>query len=264
MGIMEKKYYEVVDPFFHFRIVGRAESNTYIGRSMALTKVHESRNAKPGSQIHALFGSLFLVEDGEARQVSFRIRKPILEKEYFRFPDTHYLDTMVKNGSLKAINAPEDKIDYRAPKADKEYPRLTSGVLTVEHSSEFEMLKRGFPNVLEVVAANDGWESFIWDMEVERTVGLIVSDGSRRLLTLSFDTVDRKAVMNFNQDFSEVTGCVRHVAASVKDAVAECTGDRLIFDGRILTSLSVLQTVLAENLEEYADRCAGLQSGPAV
>lgn len=60
-------YYCVTEPFACSIVIGCAETQTYIGRSMVLQKVYRRINAQPGDEVHHLYGGLFLVCLAEQR-----------------------------------------------------------------------------------------------------------------------------------------------------------------------------------------------------
>lgn len=62
----ENEYFEVTEPFNVEVRVGLAESNTFIGSSMALETVYQTVRVEPGDELHLLVGGDFLIRGGKA------------------------------------------------------------------------------------------------------------------------------------------------------------------------------------------------------
>jgi len=253
---LENRYYEVVEPFFHFQKVGWAESNTYIGASMALTSVHESRNAEPGAQIHSLVGGLFLVDGDEVHEIALRTSKSILEKSYLHRPDSEFLDAMVESGALRRIDEPVKNVAYGAArKGGRQFPKHTGQVIWIDHSQAFEEMKMAFPDLMAAVANEEGWKAEISDVGLERDVTVSLSKDGNRVARFVADTVTGKGyLMTFRSAFDGTALWQSLAEALPEGAVLEDTGDRLTFAKGFMRHLPVIQSHLAQAVEEIAVR----------
>lgn len=77
-------YWKVTSPFNVFVRVAIAESNTWVGSSKALGNVYRRVEVKPGDEIHALPGGVFLVDSkGDVFEASLTVSdKHLFEKTY--------------------------------------------------------------------------------------------------------------------------------------------------------------------------------------
>lgn len=258
--IFQNKFYEVVEPFFHFRRVGHAESNTYIGRSMALTTVYESHNAEPGTQIHALVGGTFHIDGDEPHDIALNLPKPILEKTYFRRPDSYYLDQLAARGALKVIDKPQAKIDYASGRKTKEFPPLSGQLITIDRSNEFETIRFGCPDLKDAVEAANGYTISVSEMGESRSVTLEVRSVSHeRLIWMSVDNPTGSAVMMFEKEFASKTGAALALGEAFDAANNDILNVRVLVPNGFLDLLPQIQNMLAIDIEAYAD----MHSAPA-
>ena len=115
-------YFRTLQPFRFYRQVGRSLSNTWIGRSQAITNVHHALNAEPGDEFHALAGGLFVADrrNGAPSAAPARLSppKPPLEKSYGTQPADDVLRDMVARGLVLEIPRSEARaVDYGAAQA---------------------------------------------------------------------------------------------------------------------------------------------------
>lgn len=128
--MLTNRYYEVVEPIFHFRLDGHRPSNTWIGASRALDPILRGTNAKAGDVFHLLVGGNFLAKpDGGVSCVSFWHPKPLLEKSYG--PGNSVEDLFKRfaaAGAVREVPKPETAVDYasarKLPNFAENHPAL--------------------------------------------------------------------------------------------------------------------------------------------
>lgn len=110
-------FFRTLQPFRYYRQAGQSPSNTWIGRSQAITNVHHALNAEPGDEFHALVGGLYVADrrDGAPSAAPARLSppKPPLEKDYGSQPADAVLRDMVNRGLVEEIPRSEARaVDY--------------------------------------------------------------------------------------------------------------------------------------------------------
>jgi hypothetical protein len=71
-GTSENQYFAVKEPFTIEVRVGLADSQVFIGSSMALQDLYETVTVRPGDQLHLLVGGDFLVRGWQAYEFDTR------------------------------------------------------------------------------------------------------------------------------------------------------------------------------------------------
>jgi hypothetical protein len=110
-------FWRVTRPFFVYVRVGYSDSNTYFGASMALGTVYRVLTLKPGDEVHALFGGVFVVTPDGVFSAEIKLsEKHPFEKTYLPERDVWPLD------SLEPLATPKAVTQY-----NRELPRITPG-----------------------------------------------------------------------------------------------------------------------------------------
>ncbi len=107
----QNAYLVVTEPFEVYALAGHSDSNTWVGSSKALGNVYDRVTLKPGDEIHDLFGGVFAVIDGTAREVRTTIsEKHLFEKSYGGSVEEW---PVAKLREIKAAEATQPKGGYR-------------------------------------------------------------------------------------------------------------------------------------------------------
>lgn len=188
MGLNEESFWKVNQPFRIYERYGTSDSNTWVGRSKALTANFWALNAKPGEQIHVLPGGTFLIrQDGTGAPIRFEPPKHIFEKTYGGAPtDTQRLERLTKLGRAETIDKSQIiKADYRSlmERAEKWLGDHVREVIEREPSPEraaFEAQVRDLQNHVEdwkvhLPPDTEGQEISCKVRETPRSVTLAVS-----------------------------------------------------------------------------------------
>lgn len=223
-------FYEVIKPYYHFRIVGWAESNTYFGNSMIPTTVFEGREAQPGEQIHALHGGLFSVVDGNAFNISRTIPKHPFEKNYGPlYGNAHYLDLAVELGEMRKLDSGAQLANYRNQPPEKQFPKYHGPLVKSDASSEFELMKTSFGDLMLLAEKSEGYRVNLQDVYEERDVFLSIreaKDASQLLYFKLFDA-SRTDLLLIGEVLEAQTGLSAKIANAFKDSVVDHTPGRL-------------------------------------
>ncbi len=155
---MHNRYFKVIEPFRIWRNVGVSPSNSYIGSSRMLTTVMEARNAKPGDEIHALVGGVFLVRGNECWPIGLSAPKESpFEKSYGIYSPAEELARNVKH--VEAMEKPASTPDYgmaRKAVSDNLLREFHPQVIQVEASPDLEKLRAIFADVSDEIGVTLG------------------------------------------------------------------------------------------------------------
>lgn len=107
-------WFRFVEPTEVYEAVGLSDSNTWIGRSRAITTVFRKRTVGPNDLFAFLPGGLFLVEDGMGKQIKFVLPKPPLEKSYGELPESkRAIERLGEQGKIETAERYTGPINWR-------------------------------------------------------------------------------------------------------------------------------------------------------
>ncbi len=186
---LKPAYFKVVEPLRVWRHVGMSESNTYIGRSLAITTVKDAVDAVPGDELHDLPGGTFVTGPDGTFEVSLAPPVPILESRHHHVLPQTLVAGLVSAGRLSEIRSPRAKVDYGAPRkatSANRLPRLHPDVRRCDPSPELR-LARGITD--RVVAA-------MGDVPYTRRSNDVSADAAARdIVTVEGGTITVAAVV---------------------------------------------------------------------
>lgn len=197
---------------------------------------------------------MFLIEDGQVHEIAIRTSKHIFEKTYLHRPDHEFLDAMVAAGSLRKVVHPGNRPDYGScRKNSKQYPKLTSQVIWIDHSAAFEQVRTAFPDMMEAVSSAPGWKAMISDMGLERDVAVTISRDGVHAARLILDTISGEGFLTLSCPELENTAVLASIADSLPQGVlADRSEKRLRLGTGFVDALPAIQIHLAMAAEEAA------------
>ncbi len=187
--MLGNRYFEVLEPVYHFRLEGHCPSNCWVGASRAYEPVLTGVNARPGDFFHLLIGGDFLVRDGKAvSEALFWHPKPLFEKTYGPGNNSGELFArLAEIGLVREVSSPEVKTDYSGA---RNLPTLEEGRRTPtyeEKSTTFMRLAEAASCVTEM-ARDYGFDVKFYEFHLDRQATMQVSavypEGRRRILEL--------------------------------------------------------------------------------
>jgi hypothetical protein len=256
MSYKDNLFFKVEQPVLVLKLRGYCETNTHIGRSMALTTVKEAVNAVKGDEIHALVGGTFLVrKDGSVSEVALVKAKHVFEKSYGgHVTDRQRLEAIAKNGSIVETETPKSVSAYRPEKLDERFPKLHAEIIWTEHSPLHEDMKFAFPDVMSASKGADGVKASIRDFDEDREVVVDVRDAEGYLFSVGCHEADERVSIKVSERFAEATGIINTLADSLApDAIRTKSDNGLYLVPGQRRNLFNIQSHLGMALEEFLD-----------
>lgn len=192
-------YFEVVEPIFYFRPVGKALSNTWVGSSRVVDTVFAGCTAKPGDVFHCLVGGDFVAGSRELSGCSFQMPKHIFEKSYGpAFSATMLMTELAALGRVIETGAPEERPDYGAARALPDLPANTPRLTYRERSPQYGELLWDANDLLRMVGS-DALNVTARDFDERRQVELRIYEGKSLFLSLTMNE-DRSLLVKVGKD----------------------------------------------------------------
>jgi hypothetical protein len=227
MTVLDKTYYRVIFPFHYLRIIGGTPSNTYIGRSQAITAIFDADNAELDDELHSLPGGLFLARGDELTEIRFTQFPDVTLKDAGDISVPRRIAAMIEHGVLEKLDGPSNKPTNVIRFERERKPEGTPEVTYRQHSVEYGTMWDTFCG-LKPKADEHGFKVYLNDMGVFRKVTFQVQDQRRNpLIVAEFGDRWSNPTLQFSTSFALQTGIVGRLQEAIKDDVSHASSNKM-------------------------------------